>query len=155
MDPVQRSEFNQPYFKDNTKKTKSQVEQKEMRQYKTKKQKQAKKMEVNFMYTTSKKITNNDAKNIISGQDLILVNDSSMADDFDADEHAEMWIDLNGNTRKVTFTIDDSQYLRNELKRNNLTDKEIDEIFAMGTLSEFKGTFTLYGRGITEDRYEL
>jgi hypothetical protein len=31
-----------------------------------------------FMYTTSKKITNNDAKNIISGQDLILVNDSSI-----------------------------------------------------------------------------
>lgn len=71
-------------------------------------------------------------------------------------------MDKYGNTRKVTFTIDDSQYLRNELKRNNLTDKEIDEIFAMGTLSEFmgilsefKGTFTLYGRGITEDRYEL
>ena len=28
LDPVQRSEFNQPYFKDNTKKSKSQVEQK-------------------------------------------------------------------------------------------------------------------------------
>lgn len=27
------------------------------------------------MYTTSKKITNNDAKNIISGQDVILVDD--------------------------------------------------------------------------------
>ena len=37
-------------------------------------------------------------------------------------------MDKYGNTRKVTFTIDDSQYLRNELKRNNLTDKEIDEI---------------------------
>lgn len=30
------------------------------------------------MYTTSKKITNNDAKNIISGQDVILVDDSSI-----------------------------------------------------------------------------
>ena len=30
------------------------------------------------MYMTSKKITNNDAKNIISGQDLILVDDSSI-----------------------------------------------------------------------------
>lgn len=30
------------------------------------------------MYTTSKKITNNDAKNIISGQDVILVDDSSV-----------------------------------------------------------------------------
>lgn len=28
------------------------------------------------MYTTSKKITNNDAKNIISGQDVILVDDN-------------------------------------------------------------------------------
>lgn len=33
-------------------------------------------MEVIFMYTT--KITNNDAKNIISGQDVILVDDSSI-----------------------------------------------------------------------------
>jgi hypothetical protein len=32
LDPVQRSEFNQPYFKDNTKKSKSQVEQKEKKQ---------------------------------------------------------------------------------------------------------------------------
>jgi hypothetical protein len=30
------------------------------------------------MYTTSKKITNNDAKNIISSQDVILVDDSSI-----------------------------------------------------------------------------
>jgi len=30
------------------------------------------------MYTTSKKITNSDAKNIISGQDVILVDDSSI-----------------------------------------------------------------------------
>ena len=30
------------------------------------------------MYTTSKKITNNDAKNIISGQHIILVDDSSI-----------------------------------------------------------------------------
>lgn len=64
-------------------------------------------------------------------------------------------MDKYGNTRKVTFTIDDLQCLRNEWKKNKLTDKEIDEIFAMGTLSEFKCTFTLYGRGITEDRYEL
>ena len=45
---------------------------------KTKKQKQAKKMEEFFMYTTSKKITNTDAKNIISGEDIILVDDSSI-----------------------------------------------------------------------------
>lgn len=30
------------------------------------------------MYATSKKITNKDAKNIISGQDIILVDDSSI-----------------------------------------------------------------------------
>ena len=42
------------------------------------KNKRKRKMEVNFMYTTSKKITNKDAKNIISGQDLILVDDSSI-----------------------------------------------------------------------------
>ncbi len=64
-------------------------------------------------------------------------------------------MDKYGNTRKVTFTIDDLQCLRNEWKKNKLTDKEIDEIFAIGTLSEFKCTFILYGRGIIEDRYEL
>lgn len=36
LDPVQRSEFNQPYFKDNTKKSKSQVEQKKRDNKKTK-----------------------------------------------------------------------------------------------------------------------
>ena len=42
LDPVQRSEFNQPYFKDNTKKSKSQVEQKKRDNRQNKKTKQNK-----------------------------------------------------------------------------------------------------------------
>lgn len=62
-------------------------------------------------------------------------------------------MDKYGNTRKVTFTIDDLQYLRNECKKNNLTDKEIDSLF--NELSKFKCAFILYGRKTSEDRYEL
>ena len=63
-------------------------------------------------------------------------------------------MDKYGNTRKVTFIIDDLQCLRNEVRReNNLTDKEIDSLF--NKLSEFKCTFILYGRKTSEDRYEL
>lgn len=62
-------------------------------------------------------------------------------------------MDKYGNTRKVTFTIDDLQYLRNECKKNNLTDKEIDSLF--NELSKFTCAFILYGRKTSEDRYEL
>lgn len=63
-------------------------------------------------------------------------------------------MDKYGNSRKVTFIIDDLQCLRNEVRREkNLTDKEIDSLF--NELSEFKCTFILYGRNTTEDRYEL
>ena len=43
LDPVQRSEFNQPYFKDNTKKSKSQVEQKKRDNTKQKNKRKPKK----------------------------------------------------------------------------------------------------------------
>ena len=63
-------------------------------------------------------------------------------------------MDKYGNTRKVTFAIDDLQCLRNEVRReNNLTDKEIDSLF--NELYEFKCTFILYGHKTSEDRYEL
>lgn len=63
-------------------------------------------------------------------------------------------MDKYGNTRKVTFIIDDLQCLRNEVRREkNLTDKEIDSLF--NELSKFKCTFILYGRKTSEDRYEL
>ena len=42
LNPVQRSEFNQPYFKDNTKKSKSQVEQKKRDNRQNKKQNKTK-----------------------------------------------------------------------------------------------------------------
>ena len=63
-------------------------------------------------------------------------------------------MDKYGNTRKITFIIDDLQCLRNEVRREkNLTDKEIDSLF--NELSGFKCTFILYGRKTSEDRYEL
>lgn len=50
---------------------------KEKRQHKTSKTKTSQKNGGNF-YVYFKKITNNDAKNIIRGQDVILVDDSSI-----------------------------------------------------------------------------
>lgn len=60
-----------------------------------------------------------------------------------------------GNTRKVAFAIDDTEYLRKILKaeNSNVTDDEINSI--LDPLTETKCTFILYGRDTTEDRYEL
>ena len=64
-------------------------------------------------------------------------------------------MDKYGNTRKVTFTINDTECLRKILKAENLnvTDDEINSILDLST--ETKCTFILYGRDTTEDRYEL
>jgi hypothetical protein len=64
-------------------------------------------------------------------------------------------MDKYGNTRKVAFTINDTEYLRKIWKadNSNVTDDEINSIFDL--LTETKCTFILCGRDTTEDRYEL
>lgn len=62
------------------------------------------------MYTTSKKITNNDAKNIISGQDVILVDDSSIDAYTDSTNYYNAGVygwnySIGYNTRLDTYVI--------------------------------------------------
>lgn len=64
-------------------------------------------------------------------------------------------MDKYGNTRKVTFTINDTECLRKILKAedSNVTDDEINSI--LDPLTETKYTFILYGNNNYIDRYEL
>lgn len=64
-------------------------------------------------------------------------------------------MDKYGNTRKVTFTINDTECLRKIWKAedSNVTDDEINSILDPST--ETKCTFILYGINKNIDRYEL
>lgn len=64
-------------------------------------------------------------------------------------------MDKYGNTRKVTFTINDTECLRKiwEAENPNITDDEINSI--LDPLTETKCTFILYGTSNYIDRYEL
>ena len=57
--------------------------------------------------------------------------------------------------RKVTFVIDDKQYLRSYFKRQNpqLTENQIDDL--LSDIVSFKAVLTLYGEGKSLNRYEL
>lgn len=64
-------------------------------------------------------------------------------------------MDKYGNTRKVAFTIDDTECLRKiwKAENSNVTDDEINSI--LDPLTETKCTFILYGTNKNIDRYEL
>ena len=64
-------------------------------------------------------------------------------------------MDKYGNTRKVAFTINDTECLRKiwKAENSNVTDDEINSI--LDPLTETKCTFILYGNNKNIDRYEL
>lgn len=55
--------------------------------------------------------------------------------------------------RKVIFKIDDKEYLRRDLKRQNCTGSQAEDI--LKKLNNFKAIYTLYGNKKQVDRYEL
>lgn len=55
--------------------------------------------------------------------------------------------------RKVIFKIDDKEYFRRELEKDNCIGKQADDI--LKGLGNFKAIYTLYGVGNNVDRYEL
>ncbi|MFQ7208565.1 MAG: hypothetical protein ACLRPZ_03875 [Coprococcus sp.] len=55
--------------------------------------------------------------------------------------------------RKVIFKIDDKEYLRRDLKRQNCTGSQAEDI--LKNLNNFKAIYTLYGNKKQVDRYEL
>lgn len=55
--------------------------------------------------------------------------------------------------RKVIFKIDDKEYFRRDLKRQNCTESQIEDI--LKELKNFKAIYTLYGNEKQVDRYEL
>lgn len=55
--------------------------------------------------------------------------------------------------RKVIFKIDDKEYFRRELEKDNCIGKQADDI--LKGLGNFKAIYTLYGEGNNVDRYEL
>ena len=55
--------------------------------------------------------------------------------------------------RKVIFKIDDKEYFRRELEKDNCIGKQADNI--LKGLGNFKAIYTLYGEGNNVDRYEL
>jgi len=64
-------------------------------------------------------------------------------------------MDKYGNTRKITFTINDTECLRKiwKAENSNITDDEIDSILT--SMAETKCTFILYGINKNINRYEL
>ena len=55
--------------------------------------------------------------------------------------------------RKVTFKIDDQEYFRRELEKENCTAEQTENI--LKGIGNFKAVYTLYGNGKQADRYEL
>lgn len=55
--------------------------------------------------------------------------------------------------RKVIFKIDDKEYFRRDLKRQNCTESQTEDI--LKDLKNFKAIYTLYGEEKQVDRYEL
>lgn len=55
--------------------------------------------------------------------------------------------------RKVIFKIDDKEYFRRELKKDNCTEKQLEDI--LKGLGNFQAIYILYGVGNNVDRYEL
>lgn len=55
--------------------------------------------------------------------------------------------------RKVIFKIDDKEYFKRDLKRQNCTEEQTEDI--LKELNNFKAIYTLYGNKKQVDRYEL
>ena len=55
--------------------------------------------------------------------------------------------------RKVTFKIDDQEYFKRELERENCTGEQTENI--LKGLGTFRAIYTLYGNGKNVDRYTL
>ena len=55
--------------------------------------------------------------------------------------------------RKVVFVIDDIEYFRRSLQKQNVTEESQNEI--LKGFNDFKAIYTLYGEENTVDRYEL
>lgn len=55
--------------------------------------------------------------------------------------------------RKVIFTIDDLEYFKKELQKQNVTEEAQKDI--LGKLNHFKAIYTLYGKGKNIERYTL
>ena len=55
--------------------------------------------------------------------------------------------------RKVTFKIDDQEYFKRELEKENCTEEQKEDI--LKCLGTFKAIYTLYGNGKSVDRYTL
>lgn len=55
--------------------------------------------------------------------------------------------------RKIIFKIDDHEYFRRELEKENCTGKQAENI--LKGIGNFKAIYTLYGNGKQVDRYEL
>jgi hypothetical protein len=55
--------------------------------------------------------------------------------------------------RKVTFKIDDKEYFKKELEKENVPNDIKEEI--LNSVKSFKSIYTLYGNGNQPDRYEL
>lgn len=55
--------------------------------------------------------------------------------------------------RKVIFKIDDKEYFRRELEKDNCTGKQAEDI--LKGLGDFKAIYTIYGNGNNADRYTL
>lgn len=55
--------------------------------------------------------------------------------------------------RKVIFKIDDKEYFRRELEKENCTEQQVEDI--LKNIGNFKAIYTLYGEGKNVNRYEL
>ena len=55
--------------------------------------------------------------------------------------------------RKVTFKIDDKEYFKKELEKENVPNDIKEEI--LNSVKSFKSIYTLYGNRNQPDRYEL
>lgn len=55
--------------------------------------------------------------------------------------------------RKVIFKIDDKEYFRRELEKENCTEQQVEYI--LKNIGNFKAIYTLYGEGKNVNRYEL
>ena len=55
--------------------------------------------------------------------------------------------------RKVIFTIDDVEYFKRMLQKQNVTEEAQKDI--LDNLNQFKAIYTLYGEGKNVDRYTL
>lgn len=55
--------------------------------------------------------------------------------------------------RKVIFKIDDKEYFKRDLKRQNCTEEQTEDI--LKELNNFKAIYILYGNKKQVDRYEL